>query len=182
MPATSTSTATSTTNASNLSKMLSFFRKTSKTQVMANANASETTLVSTKSQNTKKPKREYSFQPEFTGMGALGGMPSLGGLMFVEPPSPTESTSSNQKVLKMVPEQPFVSAPRASVVDARLDTVKGMFASPPSASSVHRKTASEMVADLYAPSAVRVGGATAPIPTAKKVNKNANLSRRTPQP
>ncbi|SJX61424.1 uncharacterized protein SRS1_10480 [Sporisorium reilianum f. sp. reilianum] len=131
--------------------MLSFFRKTSKTQVMANANASETTLVSTKSQNTKKPKREYSFQPEFTGMGALGGMPSLGGLMFVEPPSPTESTSSTKRVLKMVPEQPFVSAPRASVVDARLDTVKEResfetytttVASPGSSTSSHEGAAS----------------------------------------
>ncbi|TKY89160.1 hypothetical protein EX895_001691 [Sporisorium graminicola] len=135
---TTTTTSANTTTPNNLNKMLSLFRKSSKssssssTEVMVGANASETTLVSSaKPSAPSKPKREYTYKPEFTGMGALGGMPALGGHMFFEPPSPTESsTRSNSKknpvdpVGKLVPTQPFKSAPSASFVNERLNTVK----------------------------------------------------------
>lgn len=118
---TATQTTTSTTH---LSNMLSFFRKNKSTPVMANANTSETTLVTpvSKSGKRKTPRQYEPYQAEFTGMG-LGGMPSMGGMSFLEPPAP-------KREVKMVPAQPFRSQPRASFVDERLSSVKGMFQLP----------------------------------------------------
>ncbi|GAK64954.1 uncharacterized protein PAN0_007d3170 [Moesziomyces antarcticus] len=106
--------------------MFKLFRKTKTTtaaSVMEHANGSETTLVSTAAPK-RKTRREYEpYQAEFSGLSSLGGMPSLGGHMFMEPPSPTKSSRKAQ--LNMVPAQPFERSPRASVVQARLETVQG---------------------------------------------------------
>lgn len=111
--------------------MFKLFRKTKTTtgaSVMEHANGSETTLVSTAAPK-RKTRREYQpYQAEFSGLSSLGGMPSLGGHMFMEPPSPTKS--SPKAKLNMVPAQPFERSPRASVVQARLETVQGMFQPP----------------------------------------------------
>ncbi|CDR88052.1 uncharacterized protein SPSC_03638 [Sporisorium scitamineum] len=153
--------------------MLSLFRKSKPCSATGtNANTSETTLVSQK--HAPKPKREYTYKPEFTGMGALGGIPSLAGMMFVEPPSPTESNSSKGAV-KMVPDQPFKSSPRASFVTDRLDTVKGMFPSPSSTTQQQKRlSAQELVERLYAPCAVMIGGVVAPFPLSSQVKVDKN--------
>ncbi|GAC96907.1 hypothetical protein PHSY_004491 [Pseudozyma hubeiensis SY62] len=118
-----------TNEPSNLTKMLAFFRKSKSSSVMANANTSDTTLVSTTQVSSGKPKRKtpretVPYQAEFSGMGMMGGMPAMGGHMFLEPPSPTESAASKKSV-KMVPGQPFKSSPKASFVSARAETAKG---------------------------------------------------------
>lgn len=101
---------------------------------MANDNGSETTLVSSTTTTTaakgekakNKPKRETEpYQAEFTGLSTLGGMPALGGHMFLPPPSPPKDKEL-KKELKMVPDQPFTSR-SASVVKERLDVATGMF-------------------------------------------------------
>ena len=160
-------TASPTAN-TNLTKMLSLFRKSkssSASTVMANANTSETTLVSAPAKTGKgqrKPKYETEpYQAEFTGLSTLGGMPSLGGHFFVEPPK------AKKTVVKMVPAQPFKASPRASFVEDRLSTVQGMFQPAVAPSNVVRGgkelSAKELVEQMYAPSAVGIGKVVAPM-------------------
>lgn len=84
---------------SHLDKMLNMFRKKSPsptpTSVMSNTNTSETTLVSPtsapKEGKTRKPKYDEPYKAEFSGMSTMGGMPSLGGHMFMAGPPPAKA-------------------------------------------------------------------------------------------
>lgn len=155
-------TTTTTNKPSNLTKMLSLFRKSKSTQVMANANNSETTLVSTKSKRQTRRETE-PYKAEFSGMGMMGGMPAMGTHMFLEPPSPTGSSAGDSKTsIKMVPAQPFKSKPKASFASERVETLRGMFqvASPPRRGE---KSAQELLDELYTNSSVMIGGIVAPL-------------------
>lgn len=158
-----------TTTTTSAFKMLSFFRKSSsKSSVMAQANNSETTLVSFTS--TKKQRKVEPYQPEFTGMG-LGGMPSMGPAHFLPPPSvsPTESNSSKSSFSsgpgKLVASQPFKST-SSSVVQERLSTTKSMFSTPRS----QPWTASEKLEEIFTPSSMMMGGGTFVVRFSKSVS------------
>ncbi|SPO22344.1 uncharacterized protein UTRI_01022 [Ustilago trichophora] len=175
-----TNTTTSTTNAT--TKMLSFFRK-SKTAVMANSNTSETTLVSDpttsgKGEQSRKLKSETEpYAAEFTGLSTLGGMPSLGGHFFAEPPVKAKKPKA-QFEPKLVPTQPFKGSRRASFVQDRLSTVQGMFQTPSPATSDISTTkgngemsAEELLEAMYSPSALMIGGVVAPFRLQKNEKK-----------
>ncbi|SPO21535.1 uncharacterized protein UTRI_01022_B [Ustilago trichophora] len=179
-PTNTTNITSSTTNA--MTKMLSFFRK-SKTSVMANPNTSETTLVSApsttgKGKQSRKPKYETEpYAAEFTGLSTLGGMPSLGGHFFAEPPVKAKKSKA-QVEPKLVPTQPFKGSPRASFVQDRLSTVQGMFQTPSPAISNTCTTkgkpemsAGELLEAMYSPSALMIGGVVAPFRLQKNEKK-----------
>ncbi|KAJ1019456.1 hypothetical protein NDA16_004573 [Ustilago loliicola] len=159
--------------------MLSFFRKSSKSSVMAQANNSETTLVSVASTDKQRKAQKEPYQPEFTGMGSMGGMPSLGGHHFLPAPpvSPTESNSSKSSFTsgpgKLVPSQPFKSS-SSSVVQERLSTAQSMF--PP---SYQPSTAQEKVEELFTPSAMMMGGGAFVVRFGKK--ESGARSKPSPQ-
>ncbi len=165
---------------------------------MANPNSSETTLVSApasaSAEAKRKPAKYYTepYAAEFTGLSTMGGgMPSLAGAHFMAPP-PLKATKK-KVVVKMVPSQPFVGADgaatsSASFVDAKLDTVQGMFAplspstSPSSSCSVggkqragKGKSAKELVEEMYGAGAMGMIGGSVLAYSMAKATKNAKV-------